>query len=137
MNIANTMRKHLIRCGKLIPFVLCAVIMFGYIECVTSLYYCEYVLTSDVCYINTPISFAIASYFEYDYLIVAITLILSLSIQACLWNRLAILYLALHLLFKRWVESVELEPHIIYILCFANIIICSYLIYKGLKTINQ
>lgn len=135
--MSNIARRLLINLGKLIPFLLCMIVMIVYIECLYSLIISDYLLYGDFVVLNTPISFAIASYFEYDYLIVAITLIISLAIEACLWNRLSILYLALHLLFKRWVESVELEPHIIYILCFANIIICSYLIYKGLKTINQ
>ena len=135
--MSNIARRLLINLGKLIPFLLCMIVMIVYIECLYSLIIYDYLLYGDFVVLNTPISFAIASYFEYDYLIVAITLIISLAIEACKWNRLSILYLALHLLFKRWVERVELEPHIIYILCFANIIICSYLIYKGLKTINQ
>ena len=137
MTIATFTRRWLIYLGKIAPFLICALLFVSYTESVVALALCDYVYVDDVCYLSKPISYYIGSVFRYDIPILVCTLIISLSIEACKWNKLAILYLALHLLFKRWVEIVELEPHIIYILCFANIIICSYLIYKGLKTINQ
>lgn len=128
-------RRILIYIGKFSPFILCAIIMLSYMECMYSLSISDYMSHDDYIVVNEPISFAIAAYFKYDALIVALLLVISIAIETCAWNKLAVLYLSLHLLFKHYIESIEIEPIHIYILCCLNIVICFYLILKGVKTI--
>lgn len=133
MSIAHKARKLLIQFGKQLPFVLCFLICCCYIEMLYSLATQNYLHFSDCTIINTPINFYIAGHiFEYDWLIVGVALVISFAIEACLWNRLSVLYAALQLWLKSYLDF-ELEPTTIYIICTINIVITSFLCYKGVK----
>lgn len=84
--------------------------------------------------LNTPISFFIGQYFEYDLLVCIITLIISIAIEACKWNLWATFYAFAHLAEKSYF-GFELEPTAIYIICLANIIVAGYLTLRGINII--
>jgi hypothetical protein len=92
---------------------------------------------NDCITLNAPISFWLADKFEYDYLTLFATTILSYAVETCVWNKIGILYLAVQLAFKNYIANFELEPTYIYIICLANIIVAGYLTYKGIRIYIQ
>ena len=131
--MVNWFRRLLINFGKVLPFILCFVLLVSYIECCVSLYIEDFMIYKDSITLNTPISFWLADKFEYDYLTLFAMTILSYAVETCLWNKIGILYLAFQLAFKNYIANFELEPTTIYIICLVNIIIAGYLTVKGIK----
>lgn len=125
-------RRLLIQIGKILPFVICAIVMFAYIESVISLLCCDYIKYGDCILLNTRISFAINEFIEYDWQMLAVLVITSFAVETCAWNKLACLYLLVNLVEKSYFDF-ELEPTYIYVICLANIVVAGYLTYKGLN----
>lgn len=128
----NAFRRALIRLGKIIPFVLCVIVCGSYIEDVYALCTNSYIEFADGIYLYKPISWAIGNQLEYNISHLAVLCVLSISIQTCVYNKLTCLYLGINLLEKSYLDF-ELEPSTIYIICIANIVVCTYLCYKGLR----
>lgn len=128
----TTFRRLLIHVGKMLPFVLCSIVFVSCLEIAFAAATSNYLLYDGVVILNTPISFFIGRYFEYDLLVCVISLITSIAIQACKWNLWATFYLFFHLLEKFYFDF-ELEPTTIYIICLANLIVSGYFTYKGIK----
>lgn len=133
----NWFRRLLINFGKVLPFILCFVLLVSYIECCVSLYIEDFMIYKDSITLNTPISFWLADKFEYDYLTLFAMTILSYAVETCLWNKIGILYLAFQLAFKNYIANFELEPTTIYIICLANILVAGYLTFKGLRILTS
>lgn len=131
----NAFRRFLIRLGKMLPFMLCFIVMIVYVESFFALYTQDFLLYNEHITLNTPISFMIANVFEYDMLTIFDATILSVSIQTCVWNKIALFYLTLQLISCKYIEARELEPTSIYIICLTNILVAGYLITKGVKTL--
>ena len=131
--LAYKARHVLVMLAKLLPFALCAIVCVAYIENIASLSIQDYYIGKDGVTLHTPISWWIADLYEYNWYAIILCIVLAIAMSTCIWNRLAVLYLALHLLFKRYIETIELEEYQIYLLCLINILINVILIYKGLK----
>ena len=116
MSIANNARRKLIQIGKQLPFILCFVLLVHYIETTYCLLTTNYIYFYDCTIVNAPMSFYIAKYFEYDWMVVFVATLISFAVETCKWNKIAILYLALHLWLKFYLDF-ELEPTTIYIIC--------------------
>ena len=128
----TTFRRLLIQLGKTLPFVLCGVILVSCLETAFALATSDYLHYDGVVIPNTPISFFIGQYFEYDLLVCCIMLTMSIAIEACKWNFWATFYTFAHIAEKYYFDF-ELEPTTIYIICLANIIVAGYLTIKGIK----
>lgn len=133
MNIANQARKTLIRMGKILPFLVCGIVLISYIETIYALIFNNIIEYDDSYRLYKPISFWIASLFEYDVLVVLLLLIISISIQACVWNFLATFYLSVNLGFRAYIANMELTEISIYIFSIVNVIITSIIVIKGIK----
>lgn len=131
--MVNRFRRLLIRFGKILPFLLCFVVLIVYVESFVALYTQDFLSLGNYTTLNTPISFWIAKRFEYDMLTLFAATILSVSIQTCVWNKMSLVYLALHLVSCRYIEAQELYPEYIYLICIINIAICGVFCYKGIK----
>jgi len=132
MSVSNDARRLLIRLGKVQPFVICFIVCVAYLEVAYSLYFDSYLYFNDCTIINTPINFYIADIMEYDWLVVFVSLIISLAIEVCKWNLYATTFLFAHLFEKSYFDF-ELEPTSIYIICLVNILVAGYLTLKGVK----
>ena len=132
MNIIHRARVTLIRIGKVLPFFVCLLILVSYAEGVYATLTERFVHYGDTYTLYKPISQLIGCYFEYDWMSVLVLTILAFALETCRWNKLAVLYLALHLLFKQWVTNYEFLPAHIIGLCLINITTCTILCYKGL-----
>lgn len=135
--MANAFRRYLIIFGKVFPFFMCFVLLIVYVESLVALYSKDYLLLDNSITLNTRISFIIANIFEYDALTVFIAAILSIAIETCTWNRITLVYLTLHLLSRYCIESVELYTEYIYAISIANILICAFLLHKGLTKLKH
>lgn len=130
--IIHKTRVALIRIGKVLPFVICLIVLVSYVESCIGLYRHDFILYDDYAIINKPISFFIGYYFEYNVQMLVVLCVLSIAIQTCIYNKLVCVYLGVNLIEKSYFNF-ELEPTYIYIICITNIIVSSYLTYKGIR----
>lgn len=128
----TTFRRLLIQIGKTLPFVLCGIVFVACFEIAFAVATNDYLLYDGVVILNTPISFFIGHYFEYDLLVCVISLITSIAIQACKWNLWATFYLFFHLAEKSYFDF-ELDIWQIYTIAIVNLIVSGYFTYKGIK----
>ena len=126
-------RILLIELGKMSPFVVCFIVLISYAEDIYSLYTEKFVIYENSVVLNKPISWTLGDYFEYNLTTVVILLIISVAISTCVYNKIAVLYLLVQLVEKKYFITIELYPEYIYAICVTNIIICTFLCYKGLK----
>lgn len=125
-------RRLLIRIGKVLPFIICLLVCVNYAESLLSLAKNDLIEWNGATILNTPFSFFIGQYFEYNVQMLAVLVIISCAVQTCLFNKLACAYLGLNLLEKSYFDF-ELEPTHIYIICLANILCAGYLTYNGIR----
>ena len=125
-------RIWLIRLGKVLPFVICFIVMLSYSETAFNLATNDLFSWCGIVIPSKPISWLISGYFEYNLQMLVVLVILSIAIQTCVYNKLACAYLGINLAEKSYFDF-ELEPTTIYIICLANIIIAGYLTYKGIR----
>ena len=125
-------RIWLIRLGKVLPFVVCFIVMLSYSETIFNLATNDLNSWSGIVIPNKPISWLIGQYFEYNLQMLVVLVIISIAIETCVYNKLACGYLGVNLAEKSYFDF-ELEPTTIYIICLANIIVAEYLTVKGIK----
>lgn len=128
----NKFRRILIRIGKVLPFVICFLVLLNYIECIVALLLNNYIIYDNVVILYTNFSFIINTFVEYDIQILIVLCVISIAIETCIYNKLACGYLGINLAEKSYFDF-ELEPTTIYIICLANILVAGYLTYKGIK----
>lgn len=126
----------LIRLGKVLPFVVCFIVMLSYSETIFNLATNDLNCWGGIVIPNKPISWLIGQYFEYNLQTLAVLVIISIAIETCIYNKLACGYLGANLAEKSYFDF-ELEPTTIYIICLANIIIAGYLTYKGVYLLTK
>jgi hypothetical protein len=127
-------RVLLIRLGKVLPFVVCSVVMLSYAETIFSLTMDDLTNWNGSVIPTYSVSWFIGSYFEYNLQMLVVLCIISIAIETCIFNKLACAYLGINLWEKSYLNF-ELEPTTIYLICLANIIVAGYLTYEGLRII--
>ena len=130
-------RRTLIVVSKAIPFVLCALICVSYVEIAISLACDDLVRMGEYIVPNVPFSWLIGQYFEYSYPLVVFLLIIVYAMSTCKWNKFACYYIGFALLEKRYFNDIELEIEYIYIVVVANIVISTFLVFKGVKIVTK
>lgn len=107
-------RKILIRCGKVIPFVLAFIVVLGYVESAYAVYYELYEMCEDGSVIlYTPISNYIGSIVYIDWFDVLLLYVLAVALEFCWRNMLAVHYLLLNLAVRTLVEHFYIESGIV------------------------
>ena len=81
---------------------------------------------------NEITAYIVGNYFEYNLQMLVVLCVISIAIETCIYNKMACGYLGINLAEKSYFDF-ELEPTTIYAICLANIIVCGYLTYKGIK----
>ena len=130
--MTRSFRYALIEIGKMAPFILCAIVCISYVESLYALLAHRYMEFGDGVYLYKPISWALASFIEYEIPALTVLTILSIAIESCKWNRFACLYLFCNILQRFWFAAHEYTITIYNGVCVANIIIASWLCYKGI-----
>jgi len=129
-------RLLLIWIGKALPFGICTLSLISHAESAYALMLDRYIYFGSYIILDTPISFFIGSYFEYNLQMLLVLFVISISVETCIYNKLACIYLGVNLIEKSYFDF-ELEPDTIYIICMLNIAISGYLTYKGIKILTK
>ena len=135
--LAYRMRVALINTGKMLPFLICVVVFVSYSESTFALATSDFLDTDDAIILNKPLSWLIADYFRYNIVTIVVLTILSYAINACKWNKLALLYLAIQLYEKEYFLTIELDIWQIYTIAIANLIVSGYFTYKGIRILTN
>lgn len=125
-------RSTLIRIGKALPFVICAFVMFSYIETTFAIMTDSFVEWGGYIIPKKPITWMFSHFVEYNTQTLVILWVLSIAIRTCLHNKCACAYITLNTFEKSFFDF-ELEPSAIYCICIVNIIISGWLVQKGIK----
>ena len=125
-------RIWLIRLGKVLPFVICFIVMLSYSETAFNLATNDLFSWCGIVIPSKPISWFISGYFEYNLQMLVVLCIVSIAIETCIYNKLACGYLGINLAEKSYFDF-ELYPEYIYAICIVNILICGFFCYKGIK----
>lgn len=136
MNFAIKARFLLIRLGKVAPFVVCVIVALSYIEDICMLSSNNFIQFYDGVYVEKPISWFIGNYFKYDIGTIFVLVVLSFAIETCVYNKMACGYLGVNLVEKSYFDF-EMDEWVIYTICLANIVIASYLTFKGLVIVTK
>lgn len=130
--LSRRARVVLIKFGKILPFIVCFIVLVSYCEGFIAMANEDYVVYDNALVLNKSLSWAIARHFEYNAFTILILLVISIATETCIWNKLAILYLAFQLLKKQYLIQVELDEAIVYCIIIINILICVTLITKAI-----
>lgn len=75
-HVAWSARKLVIDIGKVLPFIVCGVVIISYVESLFSLALSNYLYYDGTMILDTPLSFLVGQIFEYDVIMFAIMLVL-------------------------------------------------------------
>ena len=134
--ITMSARRGIIWIGKYAPFVIVAIVTLSNIEALYSLLaeqYAEY--NGEIVYYK-PISWFIGDYFKLSIAWVAALAVLSVGVEACVWNRACIAFLAVVLWQKDFFLEHTINETYFAIVLSANCIIGIFLVLKGICIIK-
>ena len=133
----HSFRVLLIRLGKVSPFLITFIVFISYVESLLALMTNSLAEYNGEVVLYKPLSWSIASYFEYDMYVVALLTILAIAIETCIWNKLALLYLFIQLIEKGLLAHVMLDLWAYYIIVITNALISLVLTLKGIRNVNS
>lgn len=133
MNLVHKARVGLIRFAKVFPFILCFITLVSLLETTFALFLSDFAIFDGGMTPNTPIAWFIASKYEFEIYTVLGAIFLSVAFETCVWNRASEIYLLALLKQQKYFPTIEIYPEYIYAICIANILICGFLCYKGIK----
>ena len=133
----HSFRVLLIRLGKKRTFLITFLVFISYVESLLALMTNSLAEYNGEVVLYKPLSWAIASYFEYDMYVVAFLTILAIAIETCIWNKLALLYLFIQLIEKGLLAHVMLDLWAYYIIVITNALISLVLTLKGIRNVNS
>lgn len=135
--VVMSARRGIIWIGKYAPFVIVAIVTISNIEALYALLLSNYIEFNNTLMYNKPISWWIGERFELSIAWVAALVVLSVGVEACVWNRACIAFLAVVL----WQKDFFLE-HTIDETCFSVVLIVNstigtLLVIKGIKILTN
>ena len=130
-------RVLLIRLGKILPFLITFLVFISYAESLYALATNSLAEFDGEVVLYKPISWFIASHFEYNIYVIGFLFIISIAIETCIWNKLALVYLLFQLLEKELLLIVALEVWQSYVVIVMNMLLSLFLTLKGLKSANN
>ena len=133
MNLVYKSRIGLIRFAKVFPFLLCFIILVSLSETLFALILSDFVVFDGGITPNTPFAWFVAEKYEIGIYSVLLAIFLSIAFETCIWNKTSEVYLLVYLKQQVFFPTIELYPEYIYAICIANILICSFFCYKGIK----
>ena len=131
--ITMSARRGIIWIGKYAPFVIVAIVTLSNIEALYSLLteqYAEY--NGEIVYYK-PISWFIGDYFKLSIAWIFALFVLSIGVEACVWNRACIVFLSLVLLQKDFFIEYTIDETYFVVVLIANSTIGTLLVIKGIK----
>ena len=133
MNLVYKSRIGLIRFAKVFPFLLCFIVLISLSETLFALLLSDFVILDGSLTPNTPLAWFIADKYEFEIYSVLAAIFLSIAFETCVWNKASEIYLFVLLKQQTYFPTIELYIEYIYAICIANILICAFFCYKGIK----
>lgn len=131
--ITMSARRGIIWIGKYVPFVIVAIVTLSNIEALYSFLteqHAEY--NGEIVYYK-PISWFIGDYFKLSIAWGAALAVLSIGVEACVWNRACIVFLSLVLLQKDFFLKHTIDETYFAAALIVNSTIGTLLVIKGIK----
>ena len=135
--IAMSARRGIIWIGKYAPFVIVAIVTLSNTEALYSLLTEEYAEYNGEIVYYKPISWFIGDYFKLSIAWVAALAVLSVGVEACIWNRACIAFLAVVLWQKDFFLEHTIDETYFAVVLIANSTIGTLLVVKGIKIISR
>ena len=135
MNLVHKSRIWLIRFAKVFPFLLCFIVLVSLSETLFALAVSNFVVFDGGIIPNTPFAWFIAEKYEIGLYSVLLAILLSIAFETCIWNKASEVYLLVYLKQQVYFPTIELYQEYIYAICIANILICGFFCYKGVKIV--
>ena len=133
MNFVYKSRIGLIRFAKVFPFLLCFIVLISLSETLFALLLSDFVILDGSLTPNTPLAWFIADKYEFEIYSVLAAIFLSIAFETCVLNKASEIYLLVLLKQQTYFPTIELYIEYIYAICIANILICAFFCYKGIK----
>ena len=137
MNLVYNSRIWLIRFAKVFPFLLCFIVLISLSETLFALALSDFVMLDGDIIPNTPFAWFVAEKYEIGIYSVLLAIFLSIAFETCIWNKTSEVYLLVYLKQQVYFPTVELYPEYIYAICIANILICGFFCYKGIRILTS
>ena len=131
--IATTARRGIIWIGKYAPFFIVAIVTLSNAETLYSIIADRYSIFDGMTIYYKPISWWIGERFELDIAWVAALFVLSFGVEACVWNRACIAFLAFVLWQKDFFLEHTIDETYFAVMLIANSTISILLVIKGIK----
>ena len=135
--IATTARRGIIWIGKYAPFFIVAIVTLSNAETLYSIIADRYSTFDGMIIYYKPISWWIGERFELDIACVAALVVLSVGVEACVWNRACIMFLSLVLLQKDFFLEHTIDETYFVVVLVLNSTIGILLVVKGIKIISR
>lgn len=126
-------RRGIIWIGKYAPFIIVAITIISNIEALYAMMFKVYVYYDESAIYYKPISWWIGNIFELDKAWLFALVVLSIGIEACIWNRISIVFLALLLWQKQYFMEHTISEMMFGVVLLLNIIVGILLVLKGIK----
>lgn len=133
MNLVYKSRIGLIRFAKVFPFLLCFVVLVSLSETLSALALSNFVVFDGGITPNTPFAWFVGEKYEIGIYSVSLAIFLSVAFETCIWNKASEVYLLIYLKQQVYFPTIELYQEYIYAICMANILVCAFFCYKGIR----
>ena len=131
--IATSARRGIIWIGKYAPFFIVSIVVLSNTETLYSILAERYATFGGMVVYYKPISWWIGERFERSIAWVAALAVLSVGVEACVWNRACIAFLAVVLWQKDFFLEHTIDETYFAVVLIANSTIGVLLVFKGLK----
>ena len=131
--IATSARRGIIWIGKYAPFFIVSIVVLSNTETLYSILAERYATFGGMVVYYKPISWWIGERFELSIAWVAALAVLSVGVEACVWNRACIAFLAVVLWQKDFFLEHTIDETYFAVVLIANSTIGVLLVFKGLK----
>lgn len=135
--IVNNARRGIIWIGKYAPFFIVAIVTLSNIETLYSVIADRYSTFDGMTIYYKPISWWIGERFELDIAWIAALAVLSVGVEACIWNRACIAFLAVVLWQKDFFLEHTIDETYFAVVLIVNSTIGALLVIKGIKIISR
>lgn len=130
-------RRGIIWIGKYAPFLIVFIVTLSNVETLYSVTTDRYAMFDGMIIYYKPISWWIGKRFEINIAWVIALLVLSIGVEACLWNRLSIAYLTSVIYQKDFFTEHQISETLFIVVLIINSVIGVYFTYKGIRIITN
>lgn len=137
VGMATSARRGIIWIGKYAPFFIVAIVVLSNTEAIYSILAERYATFDGMVVYYKPISWWIGEGFELSIAWIFALFVLSFGVEACVWNRACIAFLAVVLWQKDFFLEHTIDETYFAVVLIANSTIGTLLVIKGIKILTS